>query len=75
MRARSIERLRDRTGALDRGGGPASDRRVAAQRDAHAEAARELEQVRVVHAGQRQRIHAFHGEPVDDVVAHGTTLM
>ena len=39
------------------------------------EAARELEEIRIVHAGQRQRIYAFHGQTVDDVVAHGTTFM
>jgi len=74
--AREIDqRLRYGAGALDRRRGTGERQAVAPQRDAHAQPARQLEQIGIVHAGQRQRIHAFHGQTVDDVVAHGTTLI
>ena len=55
------ECLCHRTGTLDRGGGTGERQIVPAQRDPHAQPARQLEQVGIIHAGQRQRIHAFHG--------------
>src|SRR2546425_10473607 len=49
--------------------------RVATQRHAHADPLRERDQVAVVHAGERQRIHALGREPVGDLVGHGLTSM
>ena len=69
--ARQVDQgLGDLSRAFDRRSRSRQRQAVAAQGDAHAEAPRELEQVRVVHAGQRQRIHAFHGQSMDDVVTH-----
>src|SRR5256886_8332411 len=60
---------------LDRGERPVQHQRVATQRHAHAEALRERDQVAVVHAGERRRIHALGREPVGDLVGHGLTSM
>src|SRR2546425_13264849 len=49
--------------------------RVAAQRHAHAESLRERDQVAVVHARERQWIHALGRKPVGDLVAHRLTSM
>src|SRR5439155_8297542 len=65
--------LRDGRGALDRRGGPGQREAVPAQRDTHTQSLRQLEQVAVVHPGERQWIHPLGGEAVRDVVAHGTT--
>src|SRR5207247_1787917 len=67
--------LDDGRRALDGLGRPRQRQAVTAQRDAHTESLRQLEQVAVVHAGERQRVHAFGGETADDVAAHGTTRM
>ena len=60
--AREVDqRLRHGSGPLDRGGWSGEGEAVAAQRDPHTQTARELEQIGIVHAGQRQRIYALHG--------------
>src|SRR5207244_8268387 len=48
---------------------------VAPQRHPHAQPPGQLHQVAVVHAGQRQGIHALRGEAVSDLVAHRLTSM
>src|SRR5256886_1839733 len=67
--------LGDRHGALDGREWAVERQRIAAQRHPHAEPLREGDQIAVVHARERERIHAFGREPMDDLVAHGLTSM
>ena len=46
--------------------GPGDGHRVAAQRDLHAAEARELDEIAVVHAGERERVGALGREFLRD---------